>query len=508
MPVPSDPEKYSIDEMVDRLKNRPAEDPIENGELVTRPDGTQAIRVRKRKRRSHQPRKEELRKTRRARMVQVSGVLILLLLAAFVAGSAIAYANSAPFREKVIRQIAVSSGAAVEIEQFRVSPARAMAGRLVLTWPEGRLLRELTARGVSAAISPSSFLGRTMIGEEVNSSEGTLTLGVPQAVQALPAVAADSEPLPIRFNRYAIPKLNILIGDPNAPIVTLRNSESSFQPLNASGRALLLLNRGDINITGWPKIKMDRSHIEFRGEEMDIVGMRLLHENDSRGLFELTGTVSPYAADRRSTLAVRMESFLLSGIVGPDMGRLISGRIDTLPDVKSNHLSFTPGPAPAPTLDLTFRSSLASSFELHAFPFLSNLARLMDDNWFEHPVFELDSTGVIRRVEAALAIEELNLEHKGRIALRGNLTLTPDRRLGGTLEVGIAEAMVKTVANRRLEAMLSPARDGYCWISLKISGTAAAPTDNFLEIFDATELPVKPAPAAGIPSFEELTAPE
>ncbi|HSP41465.1 MAG TPA: hypothetical protein VLO11_01215, partial [Luteolibacter sp.] len=79
MSVQSDPEKYSIDEMMERLKKRPAEDPLEDGELVTRADGTVAIKVRKRKRRSHQPHKEERKKARRARMIQASGAMLLLL---------------------------------------------------------------------------------------------------------------------------------------------------------------------------------------------------------------------------------------------------------------------------------------------------------------------------------------------------------------------------------------------------------------------------------------------
>ena len=48
-PAPSDPEKYSIDEMMERLKGQPADDPATAGELVTRADGSQALRVRKRK---------------------------------------------------------------------------------------------------------------------------------------------------------------------------------------------------------------------------------------------------------------------------------------------------------------------------------------------------------------------------------------------------------------------------------------------------------------------------
>ena len=37
-PAPSDPEKYSIDEMMERLKGQSSENPAA-GELVTRPDG-------------------------------------------------------------------------------------------------------------------------------------------------------------------------------------------------------------------------------------------------------------------------------------------------------------------------------------------------------------------------------------------------------------------------------------------------------------------------------------
>ena len=83
--APSEPEKYSIDEMMDRLKAVPSENPDE-GELVTRSDGSQAIRVRKRKRRSTQPHKEERHRTRRTRIIQVSAALIFLFIAALTVG--------------------------------------------------------------------------------------------------------------------------------------------------------------------------------------------------------------------------------------------------------------------------------------------------------------------------------------------------------------------------------------------------------------------------------------
>ena len=526
MSAASEPEKYSIDEMMERLKNRPAEDPIHDGELVTRADGSQAIRVRKRKRRSHQPHKEELRQLRRARMIQVSGALILLLLAAFGAGAAIVFANSSPFRQRLVAKIESASGAKVQLEQFRMNPTHANAGRLVLEWPEGNVLRDLQIRGLKAGIAPASFLGKSMGGDEVSCAEGILSLRIPDSsgpriFQASPAAPVDA----IRFKNYAIPRFNLLIGDSSAPIIRLLQSEASFQARNASGRPQLLLHRGELVIDGLPKLRLDRSHIEFRGTETDILGIRLRHESDNRGVFELSGSVSPYAADRPSTLAVHLESYLLSGITGPELGRLfsgerttglsgednavkIAGRIDTLASAKSNYLTFTPGPSPDSKLALEFRNSLTSHFELTGFPFLFGLARLLDDNWFEHPVFEADATGILRRENGVIALGELQLEQKGRMAIRGNLSMAANRTLSGSLKVGIAEAMVATAANRRLEAMLGPAEDGFRWMTLKISGTAAVPSDNFRELFDATSVTGIPASNDGIPSFEELVAPE
>lgn len=54
------PDQYSFDEIMERLKKSHGADlGPDDGELVTRADGTQAIRIRKRKRRSHQPHHEE-----------------------------------------------------------------------------------------------------------------------------------------------------------------------------------------------------------------------------------------------------------------------------------------------------------------------------------------------------------------------------------------------------------------------------------------------------------------
>lgn len=509
MSAPSEPEKYSIEEMMERLKHQTAEEPIEDGELVTRADGSQAIRVRKRKRRSQQPEKQQRRHSLRTRMLQVSGGLILFVVTIFVAGAAIVFANSAPFRDKILQQIRLSSGAASELEQFRMNPTCANANRVSLAWPDGNALQELTLTAVKAQISPSSFLGQSLNGDDLTATEGTLILRVLPVAESPRNATATVTPPPISFNRYAITKTQVLLGDPKTPLIRMQNAESSFSPVTTSNRTQLLLSGGDLTIRGWPKLRMDRSHIEFRDSEMDIVNMRLRYENDPKGILEFSGTVAPYATQRASALTLHLESFTLSGIAGPELGRLFSGRIDTLADNPGNCLTLSLGKDPAVTLAVAFHNSPGGAFELNGFPFLFGLAQTLGDDWFEHPAFDNDVSGSIRRTSDSVVLSDLALETKGRLAVRGALTMTPDKRLSGNLEIGVATAMIKASKSRRiLDALFGPPTESFRWLSLKIGGTSTTPTDNFKELFQATT-PANPTNLGGeIPSFEELTQPK
>ncbi len=508
MSAPSEPEKYSIDEIMERLKSRPADESIEQGELVTRADGTQAIRVRRKKRRSHQPHKEESKSQLRFRMLQISGLLILLLLALFGAGLAIVYANSALFREGLMEKIALGSGANVELQQFRMNPTSANASALTLTWPDNSALESLSLRGLKADISPISFLGKSLIGREVSAAEGTLTLRVSPSGLPPKEIPSPEETLPVRFGHYIIPKFHILIGDPTAATIRLQNSEATFLPQNPTQRPQLLLTRGQVSITGWPKLRMERSHIELNGLDTDIVSMRLRHETDSRGVFQLTGTVSPHTTNRAATLAVQLESFLLSGIVGPKLDLLFSGRINTAPSNSSNFLTFTPGQIPASSISVTFGNALASTMNVTGFPFLSGLSQALNDKWFANPAFDSEISGLLRRIDDNINIDDLHLESKGRMALRGSIAVAPNGELSGELEVGIAEGMIKTSENQQLESMFSASKEGFRWITLKIGGNAKAPTDNFKQLYDSAAIQEPPTPIRSTPSFEELTQPK
>ncbi|MGD7654203.1 MAG: hypothetical protein ACQCXQ_13370 [Verrucomicrobiales bacterium] len=513
MPSSPDQDRYSIDEMMDRLKSRPSEDSIDDGQLVTRSDGSQAIKVRKRKRRSRQPHKEERKKAQRARMVQVSAILILILAVIFAAGSAVVYSNSAPFRNKLETDIRDTTGAKVELQRFRMNPASANAGVLELAWPEGNALHSLYLRDLTARISPSSLLGKPLNGEELNAIAGKLILTPPQPNAPTRTSEQSENPRSLQFQRFAVASFDVLFGNSNSPLARLTGSEASFSPANSSGRPQLLLNGGTISLRGWPKFEVSRAHVEFRQPLVDIVSLRLADTSGSHGSFEIAGTVAPMSASDASTLAMKLDYYPLEKIAGQDLATFFSCRIETPSAAKSNFITVTPDGSSPPSMSMRFTNAPTSSFEVRNLPFLLILTTALQDTWFEAPSFESEVTGALRRSENEVSVTDLKLVNRDRMAISGSISIAKNKRLSGNLRVGVTKPMLASSGSRSLDTAFGPEHDGFRWIDITLGGTTNNPTDNFKQQLDAilsgSGSPDTPKPGQhGVPSFEELTLPE
>jgi hypothetical protein len=193
------------------------------------------------------------------------------------------------------------------------------------------------------------------------------------------------------------------------------------------------------------------------------------------------------------------------------MGRLFSGKVDTLPAAKSNYFSFYPSETPSPKVAVAFRGSLTSTIEVSGFPFLFALFQTLEDEWFQRPLFEGENaTGTFYREGGTVSLRNLNFESKGRMALRGNISMDANQAVSGDLEVGVAEAMILSSSNPRLRTLFGPPKEGFRWLTVKVGGQAAAPTDNFKDLYKASPSsePVESvAPGNKGSSFEELTSP-
>ena len=493
--------------MMDRLQRRNPESEEDQGEVITRADGTKAMRVRKRKRRTLQPHKEEQAKTRRMRMIQVSFVLLFLLLIGIVAGGAMIFANSPIFQDRLLNGIITKTGANPELMEFRMSPQTANARVVTLEWPEGNLLRRALIRSPRAEIHPVSFLGNALTGDELRGTQTEIDLSMPSSTAPRAVDTPDEAFMDLRFKRYTSREVKVRIGPKESLLASIAESELTLQTLGKNARPQLLINQGNLAIPGLPKYRISRGHIEFLGEDIEVISLRILHESDDVGRLKLNGIIHPYDVSRTSTLAVQTEELLLEALVGNHLGKTLVGRVDTVESTRSNFFSFTPSLKPNGVLAVDFQNSLTNSFELRGFPAFKLLSRLLDDKWYENPVFNGETSGSFRRENGEVVISDLECENRSRVSVSANLRMTNRRQLSGTMRIGIPNGLLEAAQNRKLEQVFTKEDNGYRWVEIAISGRGDAPQDNFSAIYeDADDAPVHSD--SGIPSFEELTQPD
>jgi hypothetical protein len=514
MSSPTEPEKYSISEMMDRLKERSSDSPSK-GELVTRADGTQAIKVRSRKRRSHQPAREDLRRSKKLRAIRLIGAAVLTLALIMTAAGIVVYMNGSGYRDKLSARIEEATGAKAELSKVRVTPIGSDISYLALTWPDTSPVRALKLEGIAAELRISSFLGQPWTGEEVTAGKGAAWFGIPVAQ------GGGQETTPkdhFRFNRFRSSDFSMFFGKPDRPALSLLNASVSFYPRDASGRPAIRLKKGAVKfVPSFPEFRLDTALIGVIGRRLDIVDMRLIHpDGESRGTLILSGQVEPVAPGVVSTLDADVEGLELGYLAGAEMGRFLRGSIDTTDTTHSNFVSFNMSEPENPRMVLSFIGGVRSQMILSQLSFLANLKQIFADPAYDNLILDSGSSGILRIQGSESTLDELDLNVRNRVSIRGTITVASDKALSGRLKVGLPAALVKS--NAGLDATFGGVVDDVRWIEVNLSGTAEAPTDDFEKKVlshtfgptpggssTPTDSPKKQGSAAS--EFERLTAP-
>jgi hypothetical protein len=175
-----------------------------------------------------------------------------------------------------------------------------------------------------------------------------------------------------------------------------------------------------------------------------------------------------------------------------------------IPD--SNFLSFDPGSPESALLELTVTSSVDSRIDLSGFKFLQMLAVSFDDRWYEFPNFDDDVAMVVKRSGGKVSVTDINLVHRGRMAVRGAISNGEGGKVSGNLRIGIPETTISAAKDTKLSNMFGQVREGYRWVDIEIGGTAALPVDNFRSLYMETSPPEEAGDGEGDDrdSFDDL----
>lgn len=515
MPSPDpEPENYSIDDMMDRLRSRGEGGRDGEAQLVVRDDGTQVYRMRKRKRRSHQPKKEKEKRERRFRVAQVAAAFGLVAVSGLALLGSVVYLNSGAYRDSILSRIRTWTGAEAQITQFRVTPVSAAADLVELTWPESSMLESLKLSGVRADLRVSSMFGGAWKGSEmVAGNGGTLVLRKPAGTAAATAAKLPrSGDCPFQF-RYRSPKLSVVMGDPASPAVWLNGSEATLSVLDpAATTANLQFEGGDLKIAGWGDFGLKLASLQIEPSGMRLGTLRMSPAKEKQGEIEITNPDSlPLDFDGGETAMTMLVTRVpLSVLSGPSFGSWLSATVESADKGTDGSFLFKGGEVPSFSCRVPFQSAAASESGLSGLPLLPILAKEVGESWYRAPRFDLEFAGTVARDGGSAVVEDLKLEARGRLTVTGRVACDAAGVLSGTLDIGLPEAAIAD-ASIPLRRVFERRDDGYAWAKVAISGTGAKPADDLAQ--QLQDAATKVAPASGGPKatedeFFDLTKPE
>ena len=441
----------------------------------------------------------ELRRRQiRIRLMMAAGALVLLAILSTIA---VVYPGTDGVAKRMEARIAETMQADVTLQGVDFSAFQANIGQLDASWPQGGALISLRAESLAANVMPQRYFGPRFGGDEMRAERARLKLQFPTGGEDGGGLEPAGRRPKIAFERYGVRKLEVFFGDPNeAASAMVRDAEAAFYPQGANGLPRVMLYSGRLDIPFWPELLLDRAIVELPHGSSRIISMRLrdgeaeLTDGIQPGICDLSGDIS-HDPETASTLDVEFRGFELEKLIGADAGRIFSGRIDS----RRGHGTAIVRVSAAEGVQMRAELLVTQHFDLKfgQFPFLRFLAENLGDNWFRNPMFDEEASMVLIRDGADISVEEINFSARHRMALRGEVAISLDGEISGSLEVGLAPGVIDVAITRRLDGMFSSERDGYRWVTLELGGTTDMPVDDFNAQFIEAPLPDTPLPLPG-----------
>jgi hypothetical protein len=467
--------------------------------------------MRKRKRRSHQPKREKEKRQRRFRVAQVVGAVALIAVSGLTLLGAMIYLNSPAYRTSILSRIKTWTGAEPELSQFRVSPVSAAASAVELTWPDSSMLKSLKLDGVKADLRISSIFGGAWKGSEMVATQGGLLVmqrpsGAPEA-----AASGRSGNCPFQF-RYRSPKFSVILGDLERPALHLKDSEASLAVLDsAATTANLQFEGGTLVLAGWGDFGLNFASLQIEPGGIRVGGLRLAPAAGAKGEIEILNPrqLQLDLEHGETEMELRVKRIPLSLLLGTAFGNWLDATVES-PEQAPGSFVFFGGETPRFSSRIPFQATPSSESKIGQLPLFGVLAKETGEAWYHKPRLEEEFRGTVLRDFDSAGVENLELEERGRLSVTGNAKSDSSGNLSGTLEIGLPESELTDTAGP-FRRVFKRRGGGYAWASVRLSGTGSQPADDLQQQIDHAATQVSPAiEGAGSieDEFRELTTPE
>lgn len=466
---------YSVDEMMDQLKqqqrDKETQNRLKDGELITRPDGTQVIKVKKRKRRSTQKPKTLNPNLKWSVIGTAAGLGITVII--FTIYIVTKY-NGSTFKEETESNITeLVAAKSTQLSQLRMTPLFTKASQAEISWGDQSFYHSARFRDIRADIQLTSFFSRYWKGEEILAEQGMVQLQIPQSNGSSGSEATSSD---YRFESYRCEALDVLFGNQeNACAIKGLHATLSQNP---NGRYTMAFANGLIHVPNWPDLEISSGVIRFNESNAEIEA-RLAAKVSPQGELRLQG-IAYKDKNEAVILDVKSVNYPIEELLGEDFGRLIQGNIHS--DMGSLCFDASKGDDTALSFIMPFNSNQINILEL---PMLSDLRNLTGKSQYLHPTFTY-CRGTIMRTAKTTTLSNLKLISSKLLSLEGDISIDHEGSLSGKLKIGIPSRLFS--ATSPAPEIFSPQEDGNIYTQVNLGGTVHNPHDNLNELLKSSQV--------------------
>jgi len=452
-------------------------------EVAEAPDGSrQGTEVRRRrKRRSHQPKKA---KEQRVKMMRRVLILVGVPLGVLFVGAymlMLSRVRGEGFRKAVSERVTELVGAEVEFGRFKLNGLNLNSRKAVVSGTDGGLMRGAEILSLRTRLKPSTLLSSDWILESLQASSGSLrfgpavTNGVDAAAAAdgiapaLPLLAAGiglgSSPSNIDISGIKIADCD-LFWDGRVPSTKPFISGSNFsngdlaQPMIGMG-----FRGGRLAVPGWPEFGIEAISGDLKRGVYQIRRASLLHIDD--GALTLEGQLNLMGSgDYR--FSGEYSDIDPGEVVHPFWADKVGGDLDGNIVIEG-------------ALSKAGSLKAEGEFEIRNFVFSNNrilkrLSLTLGEALLARIQFRTFQ-GRYRRTADRVELYDLRGEHLSLLKLRGRIVVFADGRLEGQLDLGLPEQILAKAEGGK-PIFFGAESDDFSWAKVSLSGLIDDPRED------------------------------
>lgn len=461
-----------LDEMMRKLKKQNVQKKSsdnERGERVIRANGSEAIKVKSKKRRTIQPKIEKEKRNNKRKIILLVASIALFLISIIVFSILLGYYNGNRFKSKITDTIINVSGADVELGKLDISPAAAKLSKISLKWPvKDSVIKKIDLKGIDADYGMLAFIGGGWGGSNVGIDQADLSLEMANGRSQL--TTNSERPVDFKFSLYQCSELNINFGQDS--LWNFSKGSASYR-VTEDNDEQFSIDSGDFSIPRFGDFSVNTGLASFDADQAHIY-LSLRAKNHS-GVINIDGTTG-YTKGSSIDLKTKLEDYTVGEWMDTRARRFIKGKIESgngtlkmkLGDIES--------------FDIVTKMT-SGIIRVNDFEFVNTLSKELADDEYLESMFRGNSKMTMRWSKRRIEFSDIDFKQEGKLRIKGNFTIDENDQMSGNIKVGLPVIILTSKKVKILNKVFKEDDGEYIWANLTIAGKVSLPEDDLNEMF-------------------------